>query len=65
MPRSGEDRDLGTSHDRVGAGADPTFTTFELRLLPLLATHLHFLEIGQRLYVSNPTVKTQAISKSA
>lgn len=34
----------------------------ELRLLPLLATHLSFREIGERLYISRNTVKTQAIS---
>jgi LuxR family transcriptional regulator, maltose regulon positive regulatory protein len=33
-----------------------------LRLLPLLATHLTFREVGQRLYISQNTVKTQAIS---
>ena len=32
------------------------------RLLPLLATHLTFPEIGERLFVSRNTVKTQAIS---
>jgi LuxR family maltose regulon positive regulatory protein len=37
-------------------------TTAELRLLPLLATHLTFREIGERLYISQNTVKTQAIS---
>jgi LuxR family maltose regulon positive regulatory protein len=37
-------------------------TRAELRLLPLLATHLSFREIGERLYVSRNTVKTQAIS---
>jgi LuxR family transcriptional regulator, maltose regulon positive regulatory protein len=37
-------------------------STAELRLLPLLATHLTFREIGQRLYVSQHTVKTQAMS---
>jgi LuxR family maltose regulon positive regulatory protein len=37
-------------------------TRAELRLLPLLATHLSFREIGDRLYVSRNTVKTQAIS---
>jgi LuxR family maltose regulon positive regulatory protein len=42
-------------------GAAP-LTTAELRLLPLLATHLTFREIGQRLYVSQHTVKTQAMS---
>jgi LuxR family maltose regulon positive regulatory protein len=39
-----------------------TLTAAELRLLPLLATHLHFSEIGQRLFISKHTVKTQAIS---
>ena len=34
----------------------------ELRLLPLLSTHLSFREIGERPYVSQHTVKTQAIS---
>ena len=33
-----------------------------MRLLPLLPTHLSFREIGERLYVSRHTVKTQAIS---
>ncbi len=37
-------------------------TTAELRLLPLLPTHLSFREIADRLYVSRHTVKTQAIS---
>jgi LuxR family maltose regulon positive regulatory protein len=39
-----------------------SLTTAELRVLPLLATHLSFREIGQRLYVSQHTVKTQAMS---
>jgi LuxR family maltose regulon positive regulatory protein len=39
-----------------------SLSTAELRLLPLLATHLSFSEIGQRLYLSKHTVKTQAIS---
>jgi ATP/maltotriose-dependent transcriptional regulator MalT len=37
-------------------------STAELRLVPLLATHLSFREMGQRLYVSQHTVKTQAMS---
>lgn len=39
-----------------------TLTTAELRLLPLLVTHLSFPEIGDRLSISRHTVKTQAIS---
>ena len=37
-------------------------TSAEMRLLPYLATHLSFPEIGERLYVSRHTVKTQAMS---
>jgi LuxR family maltose regulon positive regulatory protein len=37
-------------------------TMAELRLLPLLTTHLSFREIAERLYLSRNTVKTQAIS---
>jgi LuxR family maltose regulon positive regulatory protein len=47
---------------RGGIPGVSTLTTAELRLLPLLATHLNFLEIGQRLYISKHTVKTQAVS---
>jgi LuxR family maltose regulon positive regulatory protein len=39
-----------------------TLTAAELRLLPLLTTHLSFREIAERLYVSRNTVKTQAIA---
>jgi LuxR family maltose regulon positive regulatory protein len=37
-------------------------TTAELRLLPLLPTHLSFEEIGERLHLSRNTIKTQAAS---
>ena len=47
---------------RVGAPGASSLTTAELRLLPLLPTHLSFREIGERLFVSRHTVKTQAIS---
>ena len=43
-------------------GRAATLTSAELRLLPLLTTHLSFREIAERLYVSRNTVKTQAIS---
>jgi LuxR family maltose regulon positive regulatory protein len=49
--------------DRNGhAGKASRLTGAELRLLPLLSTHLSFREIGVRLYVSRNTIKTQAIS---
>ena len=47
---------------RGGTVGVSSLTSAELRLLPLLATHLSFREIGERLYVSRHTVKTQAIS---
>jgi LuxR family transcriptional regulator, maltose regulon positive regulatory protein len=37
-------------------------TPAELRLVPLLGTHLSFREIADQLNVSRNTVKTQAIS---
>jgi LuxR family maltose regulon positive regulatory protein len=40
----------------------PSLTTAELRLLPLLPTHLSFRAIGEELHISANTVKTQAIS---
>jgi ATP/maltotriose-dependent transcriptional regulator MalT len=39
-----------------------SLTTAELRLLPLLSTHLTLDEIGERLHVTRNTVKTQAIA---
>ena len=50
---------IGTGRGTVGVSS---LTTAELRLLPLLFTHLTFPEIGERLYVSRHTVKTQALS---
>ena len=67
--------DLGTLRDqarrlqdqiaRVASDDDgwaSTLTAAELRLLPLLTTHLSFREIAERLFVSRNTVKSQAIS---
>ena len=46
----------------LGDSGVATLTNAELRLLPLLATHLSFPEIGERLYVSRHTIKSQAMS---
>jgi len=46
----------------AGQTGAATLTNAELRLLPLLATHLSFPEIGDRLYISRHTVKTEAMS---
>jgi len=43
-------------------GGSSGLTRAELRLLPLLCTHLSFREIGERLHVSRNTIKTQSIS---
>jgi LuxR family maltose regulon positive regulatory protein len=37
-------------------------TAAELRLLPLLATHLSFPQIGEELFLSRNTIKSQAVS---
>ena len=47
---------------RTNAPGASTLTEAELRLLPYLATHLSFREIGERLYVSRHTVKSQAMA---
>jgi LuxR family maltose regulon positive regulatory protein len=53
-------RQLDTmARQAIGASA---LTAAELRLLPLLPTHLSFRAIAERLYVSRHTVKTQVIS---
>jgi LuxR family maltose regulon positive regulatory protein len=53
-------QDLSLS--RASATGLPKLTPAEARLLPLLTTHLSFREIGEQLFVSPHTVKTQAIS---
>jgi LuxR family maltose regulon positive regulatory protein len=45
--------------DVTGASS---LTTAELRLVPLLATHLTLREMGERLFVSRHTVKSQVLS---
>ena len=63
LPAQAEELRDQAGHDRSGpASGVSSLTTAELRLLPLLSTHLTFREIGQRLYISQHTVKTQAVS---
>ena len=47
---------------RGGVLGASSLTEAELRLVPLLATHLSFADIASRLHVSRNTVKTQATS---
>jgi LuxR family maltose regulon positive regulatory protein len=49
-------------HARGALPGASSLTAAGLRLLPLLATHLSFRQIGERLYLSQHTVKTQVIS---
>jgi LuxR family transcriptional regulator, maltose regulon positive regulatory protein len=54
------ERELAGMPEAVNGSAG--LTAAELRVLPMLATHLSFREIGERLYLSRNTIKTQAIS---
>jgi LuxR family maltose regulon positive regulatory protein len=47
---------------RLGSLGASSLTAAELRLVPLLATHLSYADIGQRLFVSRNTVKTHSMS---
>ena len=62
--RQPHDHRVHPALDRVGQGTlgASSLTAAELRLLPLLSTHLTLLEIGERLHLSRNTVKTQAVS---
>ncbi len=56
---------LGQHISRITAAAPfgaSSLTTAELRLVPLLPTRLTMPEIGERLFISRHTVKSQAIS---
>ena len=52
---------LAGEHGSTTAGVS-ALTAAELRLLPLLATHLTFPQIGEELHLSSNTIKSQAIS---
>ena len=62
LPERASELRTKVDYVRTGAFGASALTAAELRLLPLLPTHLSFREIGERLYVSRHTVKTQAIS---
>jgi LuxR family maltose regulon positive regulatory protein len=47
---------------RLVAAGSSSLTPAELRLLPFLPTHLTFREIGERRYITQHTVKAQAVS---
>ena len=62
LPAQAEELRAGLKTMRADAPGASTLTEAELRLLPYLATHLSFREIGERLYVSRHTVKSHAVA---
>jgi LuxR family transcriptional regulator, maltose regulon positive regulatory protein len=61
----GEAQELRAQLARQRSASPPgasALTDAELRLLPLLSTHLTFGELGEELFISRNTVKTQASS---
>lgn len=56
------EREIDAMPKATDGGGGSGLTPAELRLLPLLSTHLSFREIGEQLFVSRNTIKTQAIS---
>ena len=51
-----------TAERAPGINGASSLTTAELRVLPMLATHLSYPEIGAEMYLSVHTIKTQARS---
>ncbi len=62
LPRQARELQSRLTNIKAVAVGASSLTAAELRLLPLLSTHLSFREIGERLYLSTNTVKTQAYS---
>ncbi len=62
LPDQLEDLRIALRNLGPGTIGPSALTKAELRLLPYLATHLTFPEIGDRLFISRHTVKTQAMS---
>ncbi|HME04193.1 MAG TPA: LuxR C-terminal-related transcriptional regulator, partial [Solirubrobacteraceae bacterium] len=60
--QAGELRDQAEAMRTLSGDWAPLLTEAELRVLPLLATHLTIAEIAQHQNVSRATIKTQAIS---
>ena len=55
-------RDQLSKQRQTSAPGVSALTTAELRLLPLLATHLSFPQIGEELFLSRHTIKSQTVS---
>ncbi len=62
---AGQAADLQAELSRARSSSAPgasALTAAELRLLPMLSTHLSFREIGKEMFLSPNTIKSQAIS---
>lgn len=57
-----QDLRLSLQTMRAHAPGASTLTEAELRMLPYLATHLSFREIGERLFLSRHTIKSHAMA---
>ena len=62
LPNEVDELESKLSTMRTGKVGGSTLTAAELRLVPLLPTHLTYPQIGVRLHLSRNTVKSQAIS---
>jgi LuxR family transcriptional regulator, maltose regulon positive regulatory protein len=62
LPQQAAELRIELNAGQVHISGASSLTAAELRLLPLLCTHLTLEEISERLYVSRNTVKTQAAS---
>ena len=62
VPAQADELQLMLDTIRRGTVGASSLTAAELRLLPLLATHLSYPDIGERLHLSRNTVKSQAVS---
>ena len=62
LPAQVEELRASLTTMRGDAPGASNLTEAELRLLPYLATHLSFREIGERVYLSRHTVKTHAMA---
>ena len=62
LPKEVEELESRLDAMRTGQVGPSSLTAAELRLVPYLPTHLTYPQIGERLYRSRNTVKSQAIS---
>ena len=62
LPKTVEVLQARSSRIRVATGGASSLTSAELRLVPLLPTHLSMPEIGEQLHLSRHTVKSEVIS---